>query len=154
MKPGVFSQVYLHFVFSPLHHQSLLLEEYQTEIFSYISGIITNRKNKSIIINGMPDHIHILIGWNPSDHVPDLVACIKRESSKFINSKNWFRGKYYWQEGYGVFSYSRSQINRIYKYIADQKEHHKMRSFKDEYTGLLKKYEITYDEKYLFNFFE
>ena len=120
MKPGVFTQIYIHLIFSPKYRERLLIKEIRSEVFSYISGIITNRKHKSIIINGMPDHVHILYGTNPDDKISDLVACIKRESSNFINSKNWFHGKFHWQDGYGAFSYGKSQLEDIYNYIAKQ----------------------------------
>lgn len=154
MKPGVFTQLYIHLIFSPKYRDRLLIKEIRSEIFSYISGIITNRKHKSIIINGMPDHIHILIGGNPNDKISDLVGCIKRESSSFINEKNWSQGKFHWQDGYGAFSYGRSQLNDIYNYIANQEIHHKKRTFREEYRALLKKFEIEYDDKYLFDFFD
>ncbi|MCL4512351.1 MAG: IS200/IS605 family transposase [Bacteroidetes bacterium] len=154
MKPGVFTQIYIHLVFSPKYRERLLLKEIRSEVFSYISGIITNRKHKSIIINGMSDHAHILYGANPDDKISDLVGCIKRESSNFINSKNWFRGKFYWQDGYGAFSHGRSQLNDIYNYIAKQELHHKKRTFREEYTEFLKKFEVECDEKYLFEFFD
>lgn len=114
MKPGVFTQLYIHLVFSPKYRERLLIKDIRSEVFSYISGIITNRKHKSIIINGMPDHVHILLGGNPDDKISDLVGCVKRESSTFINGKKWFYGKFHWQDGYGAFSYGRSQLNDIY----------------------------------------
>lgn len=154
MKPGVFTQLYIQLVFTPKYRDRLLVKEHRSEIFSYISGIITNRKHKSIIINGMSDHIHILLGLNPDDKISDLVGCIKRESSTFINEKNRFRGKFHWQEGYGAFSYGRSQLNDIYNYIAEQEKHHRKRTFCEEYIKLLKLFKIEYDEKYLFEFFD
>ncbi len=154
MKPGTFTQLYIHLIFAPKYRERLLIKEIRPELFSYISGIITNRKHKSIIINGVLDYIHILLGLNPDDKISDLVACLKRESSSFINQKNWFRGKFHWQDGYGAFSYGRSQLDKIYKYIMNQETHHKKRTFREEYLGLLKKFEIEFDEKYLFEFFE
>ena len=154
MKPGVFTQLYIHLVFSPKYRDRLLTKEISSELFRYISGIITNRKHKSIIINGMLDHAHILFGANPNDKISDLVGCIKKDSSTFINEKKWFRGKFHWQDGYGAFSYGRSQLNAIYNYIANQEIHHKKRTFREEYTELLKKFEVEYDEKYLFEFFD
>ena len=102
----------------------------------------------------MPDHIHILIGANPDDKISDLIACLKRDSSNFINDKKWFRSKFHWQGGYGAFSYGRSQLDKIYNYIANQEEHHRKRTFSEEYTELLRKFEIKYDKKYLFDFFD
>ncbi len=154
MKPGVFTQIFIHLVFTPKYRERLLIKEIQNEVFSYISGIITNRGHKSIIINGMPDHIHILYGANPDDKISDLVACIKRESSSFINSNNWLKEKFRWQDGYGAFSYGKSQVDTIYNYILKQEIHHKKNTFRMEYIEFLKKYEIVYNEKYLFEFFD
>lgn len=154
MKAGSYSQLYTHLVFAVKYRERLLLKDFRGEIFSYISGIITNRKHKSLIVNGVADHIHILIGLNPNDKLSDLIACIKRDSSKFINEIEWFRGKFHWQDGYGAFSYGRSQLDRVYKYIANQENHHKRMTFRDEYKGFLKKYQIEFDQKYLFEFFD
>ena len=154
MKPGVFTQLYVMLVFSPKYRESLLRKEIRAEVFSYISGIITNRKHKSIIINGVSDHIHILFGLNPNDKISDLVGCIKRDSSSFINEQKWFKNKFHWQDGYGAFSYGKSQLETIYKYIATQESHHKKSTFRDEYILLLKKFEVEYNEKYLFEFFD
>ncbi len=154
MKSGVFTQLYTHLVFAPKYRAGLLKDEIRPEVFSYISGIITNRKHKSIIINGMLDHIHILIGLNPDDKISDLVGTIKRRSSTFINEKSWFEGKFHWQDGYGAFSYGKSQLERIYDYIKNQEEHHEMRSFKEEYIELLKKFDIRFEKQYLFEFFD
>jgi len=153
MKPGVFAQLYTHIVFAVKYRERLLNEEIRNELFKYSSGIITNRKHKSIIINGMSDHVHILIGSNPNDKISDLVGCIKKESSSFINEKKYFRGKFHWQDGYGAFSYGRSQLNSIYKYIANQAVHHRKKTFREEYIDLLKRFDIKFDEKYLFDFF-
>lgn len=152
MKPGVFTQLYIHLVFAVQDRQYLLKnKEHTKEIYQYISGIVTAMKNKSIIINGMPDHIHIFFGLHPTLSISKIVGDIKRSSSIFINSKNWFIGKFYWQEGYGAFSYSRSQIGTVYRYIQNQQLHHKKRTFKKEYIELLEKFGIEYDEKYLFS---
>lgn len=154
MKPGAFTQLYVHLVFAVKYRERLLTKEMREELFKYISGIISNRKHKVIIINGMADHIHILIGLNPNDKISDLIACIKRESSSFINEKKFFLGKFHWQDGYGAFSYSRSQLDVVYNYIANQEVHHKKRTFREEYVELLTKFEIKYDVKYLFDFFD
>ncbi|MCW8809745.1 MAG: IS200/IS605 family transposase [Ignavibacteriaceae bacterium] len=154
MKPGSFSQLYVHIVFAVKYRERLITKEMRDELFRYMSGIISNRKHKVIIINGVADHIHILIGLNPNDKISDLVACIKRESSSFINDRKWFRGKFHWQDGYGAFSYGKSQLDGIYKYITNQEAHHKKRTFREEYVELLKKFEIKYDDKYLFDFFD
>ncbi len=121
----------------------------------YIAGIINCNQQKLLSIFANPDHIHILIGFNSLNlKIPDLIRDIKSNSSKFINEENWFNGKFNWQEGYGAFSYSKSQIDKVIHYINNQEEHHKKRSFKDEYLELLNKFEIPFEEKYLFEFYE
>lgn len=154
MKPGVFTQLYIQLVITPKYREKLLVKEIRNEVFSYMSGILTNRGHKSIIINGMIDHAHIFYGANPDDKISDLVGCLKKDSSTFINGKNWFGGKFHWQDGYGAFSYSRSQLDAVYRYIANQEQHHKKWTFRAEYTELLKKFAVEYDEKYLFEFFD
>jgi len=154
MKSGVFSQLLIHIVFSPYNREALLRKSQREELYSYMSGTITQKKHKSLIINGMPDHTHILIGLNPAMSISDLVRDIKRSSSIFINEKKWFAGNFNWQEGYGVFSYSRSQLDDIYKYIQNQEEHHKKVSFREEYLGILKTFDVEYDERFLFKFFD
>ena len=154
MKPGVYTQLYTHLVFAVKYRERLLNKDIRNEVFSYISGIITNRNHKSIIINGVSDHIHILIGQYPNDKISDLVASIKRSSSTFINQQKWFKGKFHWQDGYGAFSYSRTQLKKIYKYIENQENHHKEYSFRNEYISLLKRFNIEYDKRFLFEFFE
>jgi putative transposase len=154
MKPGVFSQLYIHLVFAVKYRERLLKKEIQPEVFSYISGIITNRKHKSIIINGMLDHVHMFIGLNPNDKISDIIGSIKKSSSTFINEKCLFRGKFQWQDGYGAFSYGKSQVENVYNYVKNQEIHHKKRTFREEYIELLKRFEIEYDAKYLFDFFE
>ena len=153
MKPGVFTQLNTQLVFAVKYRDRLLTKEIRAEVFSYMSGILTNRKHKSIIINGMSDHVHILFGSNPNDKLSDLVACLKRDSSSFINEKNWFKGKFHWQDGYGAFSYGRSQLDKIYNYILNQENHHNRRTFREEYIELLNKFEVKYEDKYLFEFF-
>ncbi len=154
MKPGVFRQLYIHLIFAVKYRDRLLIEEYRKEIFSYMSGIITNLNHKSIIINGVEDHVHIFLGLNPKRTISDTVWEIKRSSSIFINEKKWFRKKFNWQEGYGGFSYGKSQIDRVYKYIQNQEQHHRKQTFRNEYIGFLKKFEIEYDQQFLFEFFD
>jgi REP element-mobilizing transposase RayT len=153
MKPGVFTQLHTHLVFAVKHRECLLVKDIRAEVFNYIGGIIANRKHRPIIINGVSDHIHILIGLSPNDKISDLVGNIKKDSSGFINEKNWMQGKFHWQDGYGAFSYSKSQLDDIYNYIANQEKHHSKKTFKDEYINILKKFGVEYNEKYLFDFF-
>lgn len=153
MKPGTFTQIYIQLIFSPLYREALLHPHIRPEVFSYMSGIITNLGHKSIIVNGMADHVHLFIGLNPKLSISETVKEIKRASSLFINQQKFFPGKFQWQSGYGGFSYSQSQIERVYQYILNQQEHHKKKSFKEEYMGFLKKYDIEFENQYLFEFF-
>jgi len=147
---NTYSQIYIHIVFSVKGRQNLILKSFREELHKYITGIVQNRDQKMLAVYCMPDHTHILIGLRPSISISDLVRDIKAGSSKFINDKKMVRGKFNWQEGFGVFSYSRSQVNNVIRYILKQEEHHKKKTFKEEYIDLLKKFEIEYDEKYLF----
>lgn len=123
-------------------------------MYKYITGIITNKGQKLIAINGMPDHIHILIGMKPSCCLSDLVREIKKSSNTFIREKKFTQSKFEWQEGYGAFSYSHSALNHVIAYIQDQKEHHRNKSFKEEYIDFLKKFEVEYNETYIFKWIE
>jgi len=153
MKPGVFTQLYVQLVFAVKYRDRMLNDSIRKELFSYMSGTLTNLKHKSIIINGISDHVHVFLGLNPSISISDTVWELKRSSSLFINNKKWFQSKFQWQEGYGSFSYSKSQIDNVYKYIENQEQHHKRVTFKEEYIDFLEKFEIEYDSKYLFDFF-
>jgi len=154
MKPGTFTQFYIQLVFSPKHRERLLVEKIRPRIFEYMSGILTNIGHKSIIINGVADHVHLFLGLNPKISVSETVKEVKRSSTIFINNQKFFPGKFEWQEGYGGFSYGRSQIERVYDYIKNQEKHHQKQSFKMEYMEFLKKNEIEFEKQYLFEFFE
>lgn len=151
---GTFSQIYIQVVFAVQGRHNLIRSEWQEELYKYIAGIIKQKNQKPIIVNGMPDHIHLFIGLKPSMKISDLVRDVKNNATNFINAKKWLRGHFHWQEGYGVFSYSRSQISDVYDYIKNQKQHHKKRSFREEYLDFLKKFNIDYDEKYVFEWIE
>jgi REP element-mobilizing transposase RayT len=155
-KPNVYTQLYIQLVFSPKHRDALLHECIRPTVFSYIAGIVDNmsNKSKSIAVNGMADHIHVLFGLDPAISISDVVRDIKRSSSLFINSNHLCRYKFEWQDGYGGFSYGRSNLNNIYQYVLNQEKHHRKMSFKTEYTGLLDKFEIPYEDPYLFQFFD
>lgn len=146
---NTYSQMYIHVVFAVKKRESLIKDQYREQIQRYITGIIQKRNSKMISIYCMPDHTHLFIGLNPSTSLSDLIRDIKAGSSKYINEQDWFQSKFNWQEGYGSFSYSRSFIPRVANYIENQAEHHKKKSFKDEYIEWLKKFEVDYDEKYL-----
>ena len=151
---NTFSQIYLHFVFAVKGRQNLIPKVNKEELHKYISGLVKNRNAKLIAINSMPDHVHLFVGFKPVISISDFIKEIKVESNEFINSKKWVAGKFSLQEGYGVFSYSHSHIDNVYKYILNQENHHRKKTFKEEYLEMLEKFKITYDEHYLFEFFE
>lgn len=151
---GTFSQIYIQIVFAVKGRGNFLQESWRDEVFKYISGIIKGKNQKPIIVNGVKNHVHIFVGLKPSIAVSDLVRDIKNNSSNFINEKKWVRGKFSWQEGFGSFSYSHSQIKQVYNYILNQEKHHLKMTFKGEYLEFLKKFEVDYDERYLFDWEE
>jgi REP element-mobilizing transposase RayT len=120
----------------------------------YMTGIIQKRGHKLLSVYCMPDHVHIFIGYNPTNPLPDLVRDIKTASTSFINQQRWHKTKFYWQEGYGSFSYSRSHISNVCKYIENQPVHHKKKTFREEYLEFLKKFNVGFDERFLFEFFD
>ena len=152
--PGTFSKVYIQVVFAVKGRENLINKSWKDELHKYIAGIVKGKEQKSIIVNGMPDHIHAFIGLKPSMAISDLVRDIKNNSSNFINDKKFVKGKFSWQEGYGAFSYSHSHIDKVYQYILKQEEHHKKTTFREEYISFLKNFEIEYNEKYLFDWIE
>jgi putative transposase len=151
---NTFSQIYIQTVFAVSSRMSLITPTFKEDLYKYIAGIVTNQGQKLISINGMPDHVHILIGLKPSMALADLVRDIKADSSTYINKNRWVRGKFTWQEGYGAFSYGHSQLDTIISYIQNQEKHHRRRSFKKEYLGLLRKFDIAFEDKYVFDFIE
>ncbi len=151
---NTYSQIYIHVVFAVQGRQNLIPKEHKEELHKYITGIVKNKGQKLIAINSMPDHVHIFIGMKPSIALSDLVGDIKASSSAFINTKKWIREKFNWQEGFGAFSYGHSQIDAVVKYIQDQEKHHAKKTFKEEYLDMLKKFNVAYDEKYLFKWIE
>lgn len=151
---GTFSQIYIQYVFAVKGRQNLLQKSWRNEVFKYMAGIIKGKNQKPIIVNGVSDHVHVFVGLKPSMNISDLIRDIKNNSSNFINEQKWVQGKFSWQEGYGAFSYAHSQIENVYQYILNQEEHHKKKTFKDEYLEFLQKFNVEYDEKYLFEWLE
>jgi putative transposase len=151
---GTFSQLYIQIVFAVKGRDNLISKIWKDELCKYISGIIKAKNQKPIIVNGVNDHLHLFVGLLPSIAISDLVRDVKNNSTKFINEKRFVKGKFSWQEGYGVFSYSHSQINNVYDYILNQEEHHKKRTFREEYIDFLQKLDIHYEDKYLFEWIE
>jgi len=151
---NTFSQIYLQFVFAVKGRQSLVPRQHKEELHKYMTGLVQNRKAKMLAVYCMPDHTHLFVGFKPSVLISDFIKEIKVESNEFIASKRWLRSKFSWQEGYGVFSYSHSHIDRVIKYILNQEQHHRKMTFRREYHGLLEKFQIPFEEKYLFDFIE
>ena len=146
----VFSQIYMHIVFAVQNRNSLIGGEWESELYKYITGIVQNKGQKILAINGTSDHIHILIGMKPSCCLSDLIREIKKSSNEFIKDKRFTKFRFQWQEGYGVFSYNHSNLGNVIEYINKQKEHHKKKTFKEEYEEILHKFEIEYKQEYLF----
>jgi putative transposase len=149
---NTYTKIYIQIVFAVKGRQNLISQKYRNELYKYITGIVKNHNQKLICINGMSDHIHLLIGIKPDMNISTIAKAVKANSSRFINEKGWVAGEFEWQKGYGAFSYSHSQLDNIYQYIMNQEKHHKKMSFKEEYITLLKKFEIDFDEKYIFTF--
>ncbi len=148
---NTFSQMYIHFVFAVQNREALIQPSWEARLHKYITGIVQQQGQKMLAINGMPDHLHFLIGMKPDCRPSDLVRDVKKSSSAFIKDERLSNFQFRWQEGYGVFSYSHSHLDNIVKYILNQKEHHKKMTFKQEYLGFLKKYEIEFKEEYVFS---
>jgi putative transposase len=151
---GTFSQIYIQVVFAVKGRESLIHASWEEQLYKYITGIVQNKEQKMLAINGMPDHIHLLIGMRPSCCLSDLVREIKKSSNDFIKEMNFTTYKFNWQEGFGAFSYSHSQLNEVITYIKRQKEHHTEKSFRQEYKEFLLKFNVAHDEKYLFEWIE
>jgi putative transposase len=151
---GTFSQIYIQYVFSPKGRENLLHKNWRQEVFKYIAGIIKGKGQKPIIVNGVSDHVHVFVGLKPSMRISDLVRDIKNNSSNFINEQKFLRNHFSWQEGYGAFSYSHYDLDKMYQYIANQEEHHRKKTFKEEYLKFLKDFDIEFKSPYLFDFYD
>jgi len=151
---NTYTQLYIQLVFAVNGRQSLISPSFKETLYKYIGGTMRNTEHKLIAINGMPDHVHILVGLKPSQAISHLVKDLKVASSRFINDKKVIRGHFSWQEGFGAFSYSQSHLSTVASYIENQERHHARRSFREEYLSLLKRFQIEHDERYLFNWIE
>ncbi len=151
---STYSQIYIQIVFAVKGRESLIDHTWEEELYKYITGIIANKGQKMLAINGMPDHLHIFIGMKPACCLSDLVKEIKKSSNDFIKEKRFIKFKFQWQEGYGAFSYSHSDLDKVIKYIMNQKQHHKTKTFREEYVEFLKNFAIEYKDEYLFEWVE
>lgn len=151
---GTFSWIYIHIVFAVKNRLALIQPEWEDRLYRYITGIVRKKGQKMLAINGVPTHIHLLIGMKPSCCLSDLVREINKSSNEFIRQNHFTRYKFSWQEGFGAFSYSHSQLETMIDYISRQKEHHRKRTFREEYTGLLERFNIEYNEQFTFDWLE
>lgn len=147
---NTFTQIHIQVVFAVQNRECIILNSWKDELYKYITGIIKQNNHKLLAINGMPDHVHILIGMRPSQSLSDLMQDIKGSSSKWINETKLIRSRFSWQEGYGAFSYSKSHLSRVIKYIENQETHHKKKNFNEEYKEFLEKFDVPYDERHVF----
>lgn len=151
---GTYSQLYIQIVFAVRKRESLISPVWENELYKYISGIVQHKGQKMLAINGIPNHIHIFIGMKPSCCLSDLVREIKKSSTNFINENKLTRFKFQWQEGFGAFSYNHSQVGMIVRYVMNQKEHHRKKSFKKEYIRLLREFDVEFKDEYLFDWMD
>jgi putative transposase len=148
--PNTYTQLYIHCVFAVKWRAAMLDTAWDDRLRSYITAIVQNHNHKMLAINNMPDHLHYFVGLNPSQSISDMMRIVKSESSEWINQQGFCKSKFNWQDGYGAFSYSKSQVNQVVQYIHNQQEHHKKVGFIDEYRKMLKDFEVAYDERYIF----
>jgi REP element-mobilizing transposase RayT len=151
---NTYTQISIQVVFAVKHRNALIKPSFKEDLQKYIAGILKNQNQKLLAINSMPDHIHIFFGMSPETKLSYLIRDIKSDSSTFVNENKLSKYKFHWQEGYGAFSYSRSQRDAVIKYIMNQERHHKKKTFREEYLEFLKRYDIEFNDKYLFEFFE
>ena len=151
---NTFSQIYIQTVFAVKYRESLIAPSWEEELYKYTTGIFNNTEQKLLAINWMPDHIHILFRMEPTCRISDLMREVKKSTNNFINDNHLSRKRFQWQGGYGAFSYGKSQIDQVCKYVINQKQHHTKQSFKTEYTNLLTLFEIAFKNEYLFEFYD
>ncbi len=147
---NTYTQIHMQLIFAVQNRLAQIDKIWEEELYKYITGIVQNQKHKLLCINGMPDHLHILIGYRPHQALSDLLREIKGDSSLWINEKRFTKSKFAWQEGYGAFSYSRTDLPNVYSYIESQKIHHQKKTFLDEYKEFLEEFKVEYDERYIF----
>jgi REP element-mobilizing transposase RayT len=147
---NTYTQIHIQAIFAVQNRQSLIQQDWQESLYKYITGIVKNNNHKVLQINGMPDHVHLFIGMRPSQSLSALMKAVKGDSSEWINKEGFARGKFSWQAGYGAFSYAKSQVPRVIRYIQNQKEHHRKKTFTEEYLDFLMAFEIEYDERFVF----
>lgn len=148
---NTYTQLYFHIVFAVKGRNNFISEQWKSELYKYISGIIANKDQKLMIVNGMPNHIHLLIGTKPNCNLSDLIRDIKANSSKWMNEKKFTKFHFEWQTGFGAFTVSQSGVPKVIEYIKNQEEHHRKKTFKEEYIEFLNAYQIEFKDEYLFD---
>ena len=151
---NTYSQINIQCIFAVKGRENIITNSFRDNLHKYMYGILKNDNVFPLAVGGWLDHVHIFFELNPNMKISDIIRMVKATSSKWINENNFIKGKFNWQEGYGAFSYARSQRDNVIKYIMTQEEHHKVKTFKEEYLGMLRNFEIEYDERYLFEFYE
>jgi len=149
-----YSQISIHCVFAVKHRDNFIIKQWRNDLHKYISGILSEKGAKSLAVGGWKDHVHLFFGMPVTISISDLMGTIKANSSKWINDQNFVKGKFEWQAGYGAFSFSRSQRNTVIRYIMNQETHHETKTFKEEYLKMLNDFEVNYNDKYLFDFYD
>jgi putative transposase len=147
---NTYTQIHIQAVFAVKHREGLILPEFRKELFGYIGQTINELGHKNIIVNGVSDHVHCFFGFRPTQSLSDMMREVKSNASNWVNRQEAMKHRFEWQEGYGAFSYSKSQVDVVYKYIENQEEHHKTRSFREEYEDMLEKFGVEYDKQYIF----
>ena len=148
---NTYTQLHIHFVFAVKYRAAMIQPPWENLIHKYITGIVQNNGHKLLAINSVPDHLHMFVGLNPKQSISEMMRQVKGDSSEFVNKNALTKTKFYWQEGYGAFSNSHSQMDSVVKYIINQKAHHQKKSFTEEYIGMLNDYRVEFDEKYIFH---
>jgi len=151
---NTYTQINIHSIFSIKGRENIITQNFREDLFKYISGILNQNKQYSLAVNGYKDHVHVLFELHPTKALADIIRIIKTNSSKWINENKLVKGKFAWQEGYGAFSYSRSQRDDVIKYIMNQEKHHRRRTFREEYFDLLEKFQMEFDDHYVFEFYD
>jgi REP element-mobilizing transposase RayT len=147
---NTYTQIHIHVIFAVQNRQSLIHKKWRADLFKYMTGIIANHEHKALQINGVSDHVHLLVGLRPTQSLSELVKYVKQDSSKWVNQNKYVNGRFSWQQGFAAFSHSASQVPEVIRYIQNQEMHHKKKNFREEYFDFLDKYEVDFDERYLF----
>ena len=148
--PNTYTQIHIQTVFTVQNRTCVIHKRWKEELYRYITGIVQNHGHKVLAINGMPDHLHLFFGMRPTQSLSKLMQAVKGDSSKWINDKKFVQGRFSWQEGYGAFSYSKSHVSNVIQYIQNQEQHHRTRTFIEEYHDLLQKFGVSFEERYSF----